>query len=336
MDNISSSTLLFGVAIATAVMLLVLLVSSPSSSVVAPLARFWATLVGRVRLAFDCYCYNNNPTNSYNWSSGWIRSSAGSTGSSINSINISSIGKNTVIQVSALFVHPVKSLGGIPCQSTVLDSKGIIGDRRYMLVTPSPLPLCGSFGPNEATHRFLTQRHCPVLARVRVAIGPTQQNKEDNGSGPQQKQMVFTVNLPNSTNNSSFVSTKCTIHAQPAPNAPLYRASVWGDACLVQDMGDAVADFFQRVLTSSSSSGDDNDNGTQFSSVRCVMQHETDDRTAKDRFVPPAARTLLMGRNPSVSLADGFPLYVKSISQPHQQNTSSIVVVAATLLMYSY
>lgn len=51
---------------------------------------------------------------------------------------------------------------------SIVDSKGLVGDRHYMLVAPAPVPLHGYLGPDDATYRFLTQRQCPNLTRIVV------------------------------------------------------------------------------------------------------------------------------------------------------------------------
>ena len=192
---------------------------------------------------------------------------------------------NTV--VTALYKYPVKSLRTTPCDEVVLDTHGFVGDRRFMLVTPAPVPLWGSFGPDDATHRFLSQRQCPSLARVVVQVV-----KGGN-------ELLFSTDiLPQET---------CTIAVEPKANAPIYRSTLWGDIVTVQDMGDAIAAFLQKIV-----SQDDNvpeewkNNG---GAVRLVVQSGTDGRRAKDQFVPSGARSLL-GKNPPVHLGDGFPMYV--------------------------
>jgi MOSC N-terminal beta barrel domain len=189
--------------------------------------------------------------------------------------------------VTSLYKYPVKSLRTIPCDEVVLDSKGFVGDRRFMLVTPAPVPLWGSFGPDDATHRFLTQRQCPSLARIVVQVV-----KEKN-------ELLFSSDmLPNQT---------CSISMTPDANASVYRSTLWGDIVAVQDMGEAVATFLQKIVSQDENVPEEwkNDGG----GVRLVVQCKTDGRAAKDEFVPPGARSLL-GKNPSVHLGDGFPMYV--------------------------
>lgn len=211
--------------------------------------------------------------------SGKNATAEGSDGSSSSS---SSESNNTTV-VTALNTYPVKSLRAVPCEEAVLDARGFVGDRRYMLVTAAPLPLWGSFGPNDATHRFLTQRQCPILARVVVSV-------HDDG----------TMTL------SSDVLPKeiFRISTGPAADAPIYKSTLWGDLVTVQDMSDVAATFMQKIVAADAEIPEELKKG-----VRMVMQSVQDSRTANDKFVPATARTLT-GMNPRVSLADGFPLYV--------------------------
>ena len=63
------------------------------------------------------------------------------------------------MKVSDLFVYPVKSLRGHDCKSAKLDARGLMGDRRWMLV--------------DDRGKFLTQRDIPQLAQYRAALDDT-------------------------------------------------------------------------------------------------------------------------------------------------------------------
>jgi MOSC N-terminal beta barrel domain len=194
--------------------------------------------------------------------------------------------------VTSLYKYPVKSLRTIPCDEAVIDTKGFAGDRRFMLVTPAPVPLWGSFGPDDATHRFLTQRQCPSLARVVV------QTISSDGKN----ELQFSSDLvPNQT---------CTISVEPDSKAQVYRSTLWGDIVTVQDMGDAAAAYLQSIVSMDENVAEEMKKDC---SVRLVVQYAKDNRTANDKFVPPVARSVL-GKNPSVHLGDGFPMYVAYFS----------------------
>ncbi|AQG78393.1 MOSC domain-containing protein [Spirosoma montaniterrae] len=60
------------------------------------------------------------------------------------------------MQISALYLYPVKSLGGIAVNEAVVDAKGFQHDRRFMLVDPNGI--------------FITQRSNPHMALIDVSI----------------------------------------------------------------------------------------------------------------------------------------------------------------------
>lgn len=153
-----------------------------------------------------------------------------------------------------------------------------------MLVTPAPVPLWGSFGPEDATHRFLTQRQCPSLARVVVTVADGK--------------MKFSSDI--------LPKESCTVSTKPETDGAIYKSTLWGDIVAVQDMGDEAAAYLQKIVAADNELPDE-----LKGKVRLVAQYVKDTRTANDKFVPAAARTLT-GNNPRVALADGFPLYVTS------------------------
>jgi uncharacterized protein YcbX len=57
--------------------------------------------------------------------------------------------------VSQLFVYPIKSCRGIAVEAAAVESRGLAGDRRYMLV--------------DANGRFVTQRQHPRMALIGVS-----------------------------------------------------------------------------------------------------------------------------------------------------------------------
>lgn len=176
-----------------------------------------------------------------------------------------------------------------------LDGKGFINDRRFMLVTPAPLPIYGEFLASDATHRFLTQRTCPSLATVTATI------KND--------QLTLSYQLPRKALSTIIISTK------PLANAPLYRASVWDDLVQVRDMGDEVADFLQYLVDADPSVPEELKKG-----VRLVVQDINDDRSTKYKYTPASIRSW-NGTTPPVGLQDGFPLLIASEASLKELNS---------------
>jgi len=197
-------------------------------------------------------------------------------------------------QVTALFYYPVKSLRAVPTREATMGPRGFVHDRRYMLVTPAPVSALSAYDEKNAPEfRFLTQRQCPSLARVVVQLGSDGADNDD----AKNTITIFSTDDPHN---------KLTTAAQPPKDAPTARATVWGDVVQVQDMGDAAAAFVQAMIVDKNNEDDD----MPVQGVRLVVQIPSDGRTALADVVPPAARSLLGGTCPSVSLADGFPMYV--------------------------
>ncbi|MEK6565415.1 MAG: MOSC N-terminal beta barrel domain-containing protein, partial [Bacteroidota bacterium] len=62
----------------------------------------------------------------------------------------------TPAKLSAMYVYPVKSLGGMPVSSWRVDERGLELDRRWMVV--------------DKDNKFLTQRQIPRLALISVSL----------------------------------------------------------------------------------------------------------------------------------------------------------------------
>ena len=183
---------------------------------------------------------------------------------------LSPIPNNDSPAVSAIYIYPVKSLQRVAVDSVSIDSIGLVGDRRFMLVVPSSTPANASL-PHDPTHKFVTQRQCPILATISA----------------QRQGDTLTLSCGNDT---------ITILTSTLEGTPKYRARIWSDVVVVQDMGDEVAAFLQTIITAEEADG-----------VRLVTIAGT--RTADDKYIPPEARTW-MGGTPLTSLNDGFPILI--------------------------
>ena len=62
--------------------------------------------------------------------------------------------------IHAIYVYPIKSMGGISMESCVLQPWGIEGDREYMLVDEQGV--------------FLTQRTVPEMALIQVSLSASE------------------------------------------------------------------------------------------------------------------------------------------------------------------
>jgi len=103
------------------------------------------------------------------------------------------------IQVSGLFIYPVKSLAGISLQSSEIDSMGLKYDRRWMLVSPDGL--------------FLSQRKVPNMALIKTALDEGKLTLSMQGRGDHQ--------VPEVTDASQTMSVR-----------------IWNDQLEVQRVGD--------------------------------------------------------------------------------------------------
>jgi uncharacterized protein YcbX len=195
--------------------------------------------------------------------------------------------------VSNLFTHPIKSLRAVSQTSVTLDGQGIVGDRRYMIVCPHPEPLWGRDN-KDPDMRFVTQRQFPLLATVVATI------VDDN-----------TIQLSSDQLPKSQSSVR--LSSQPKPAALQYRSTLWGDIVLVQDMGDAAAEFLQSLAKIDSKCVPEY--ATQ---LRLVIQSPDDTRSVTPDYVPRSCWLLppsssrssfwMAPSTPRVSLADGFPI----------------------------
>lgn len=116
-----------------------------------------------------------------------------------------------MIRLSALYLYPVKSLGGIPVSAANVDALGLVGDRRFMVV--------------DAQDRFLTQRTLPRMALLRPTLGPaTLRLEQPDGTG---------IAVPLASD----------------PAAPLRRVTVWkSEGLLAEDAGDEAAAWLGAAL----------------------------------------------------------------------------------------
>lgn len=117
------------------------------------------------------------------------------------------------MQLTHLFIYPIKSLGGISLQEAVVERRGLRYDRRWMLV--------------DAEGRFVSQREIPEMALLRTAI--TSSFLE-----------VFSKDKPDD---------RVQIPLEIQPEAlPKIMVEVWSDRCAARVMDDGINAWFSRVL----------------------------------------------------------------------------------------
>lgn len=118
------------------------------------------------------------------------------------------------MQLSGLFIYPVKSCRGLSVPSAELDDHGIVGDRRFMVVA-------------ETDGLFLTQRSHPRMALIETSLTPDMLILSTPKHG--------SVSVPRASNLT--------------PHASLQRrVTVWKSTTAADDCGDEPAEWLSDFL----------------------------------------------------------------------------------------
>jgi len=219
--------------------------------------------------------------------------------------------ENEEIKISGIFIHPVKSLRPVSVGQAYLDHLGLEDDRGIMICQPTPNQ---TFDPNQATHRFVTQRQCPALATITASI------PVEVSSIFSKKKKIVQLSSKNSAKVSIDVSRWSLL------NYPVrYRVGIWDDIVDVVDVGDEAASFVQAIMKTDEDS---------FQDVRVVsLIPGVTKRYNDERYLPKAARNPITGGVPKVSLTDGFPILVASEESLSELNNQLKIRGKSTLPM---
>ena len=114
-----------------------------------------------------------------------------------------------MLQVSDLFIHPIKSLGGISVSKALVTDRGFQYDRRWMLV--------------DQQNAFLTQRKLPQMTLLQTEISAESFNVYHKQSGER-------IAIP-------FEPTGKTVSVQ-----------VWSDRCKGIVVDDKVNEWFSEMI----------------------------------------------------------------------------------------
>jgi hypothetical protein len=114
-----------------------------------------------------------------------------------------------MIQISGLYSYPIKSCGAIIHQQVELDARGLVWDRRWMLV--------------DAGGLFISQREKPQMALIQPTI----------------EESLLTVRAPG--------RRPLSLPLHRSRDVPRL-AQVWNDRCLSWDEGQDAADWFSEAL----------------------------------------------------------------------------------------
>lgn len=120
--------------------------------------------------------------------------------------------------VTGLNIFPVKSCRGVAVQEIEVDSFGVVGDRRFMLI--------------DGNNRFTSQRKLPRLALVEVNFTEGKDGKSQlKFSGPGMREFLL----------------------QPVLTGERKEVTIWDDTVMAIDQGDEVAKWFNEFIGMSSS-----------------------------------------------------------------------------------
>jgi len=251
-------------------------------------------------------------------------------------------------KVSGIYIHPVKSMRAISLSESMINQKGLIDDRRFMVVYEVPLPAYKTkWESGDTTHRFLTQRQCPSLATISATITKTKTTKastkieKDDGnvlvlekwsissSSSTTTTSLIKSNDANYGNDDGGNSDKSSTSTTARIRIPLnhnrqpqqtYLAGIWDDIVIVEDMGDDAAAFVQRSIDA------DDEFSCNRKIVRLVSQPTTTTnyRYSKQRlrvppvgrddrnYIPDYAKTWNGSALGKPTLTDGFPILIAS------------------------
>ena len=109
------------------------------------------------------------------------------------------------------------------------------------------------------------------------------------------------------TKNKATAASKITIPLQPPTLVKTYRAGIWGDQVLVDDMGEEVASFLQTIINTDSEI--QSQESTRYQKIRLVSFNPQNRRYTDNQYTPSLAKTWY-GTNPTVSLTDGYPILI--------------------------
>ena len=116
-----------------------------------------------------------------------------------------------MLRVTALYVYPVKSCRGFAVNTAAIDARGLVGDRRFLVV--------------DAQSQFLTQRVHPRMALIETALTADFLTLASASQG--------SVSIPLSGNR------------HPVSEVPV---TVWKDTVLADDCGDEPARWLSDFL----------------------------------------------------------------------------------------
>lgn len=115
-----------------------------------------------------------------------------------------------MLQISELYIYPIKSLGGIKLDQALITDRGFEYDRRWMLI--------------DSNNRFISQREVPAMALLNVRILNNHLQVVNN-------QNQTSVKIPLYTNNQQLINV-----------------IIWDDICIAQPVSEEINRWFSDTL----------------------------------------------------------------------------------------
>jgi uncharacterized protein YcbX len=116
-----------------------------------------------------------------------------------------------MLQISELYIYPIKSLSGIALQKAQITEKGFAYDRRWLLV--------------DMDNRFLTQREYPQMALLNQSI----ENDE----------LLITHKIS---------GLSIAIPLNPLPSESRETVTIWDDTCIAEFVSEEADGWFSEML----------------------------------------------------------------------------------------
>jgi uncharacterized protein YcbX len=167
---------------------------------------------------------------------------------------------------------------------------------------------------NKTTHRFVSQRQIPSLAKIDVSLQLEHPNNDE-----------YTIVLTYEDQQIRVPTTTSLIQQ----GAERYQAGIWEDTVSVLDCGDEVANFLSNVLGESTidptNSEQEEDASTTLSNISFTgLRLVTMDPDRYCRFIKEAYTPLVamdkFGNTPMTALTDGFPILLATAESLEELN----------------
>jgi hypothetical protein len=126
-----------------------------------------------------------------------------------------------MLQISELYIYPIKSLPGVALQQARATDRGFEHDRRWMLVDENNL--------------FISQREAPQMTQFIVSI-------EENGLNVKHKTIKGSINIP--------FKTPPSVQRTPMEGGrgAATTVTIWDDTCTAEFVSNEADDWFSDAL----------------------------------------------------------------------------------------